>query len=52
MSTWAIIPADEDVIHSSHKYIDKIMGKNGKWHRVSAASNSTSFIKKKKKKKA
>ena len=31
MSNWAIMPSDSDIIHRQHKYIDKKMGKNGKW---------------------
>lgn len=33
MSTWVVMPSDDDVIHG-HKYIDKIMGKNGKWRYI------------------
>lgn len=33
MSTWYITPTSEDVMHGSHKYIDKIW-KNGKWRYV------------------
>mgnify|MGYP003300900078 CR=1 FL=1 len=34
MSTWAIIPSDDDIEHSFHKYIDKIRTASGKWRYI------------------
>lgn len=36
MSTWMIVPSDDDMMHklNFHKYIDKVMGKNGKWRYI------------------
>lgn len=33
MSTWVVMPSDDDVIHKNNKYIDKIW-KNGKWRYI------------------
>lgn len=34
MSTWAIFPSEEDIIHKSHKYLERKRGKNGKWQYI------------------
>ena len=34
MSTWMIVPSDYDLEHGFHKYIDKVMGPNGKWRYI------------------
>lgn len=34
MSTWVIIPSDDDIEHSFHKYIDKIRTASGKWRYI------------------
>lgn len=34
MSTWMIVPSDDDLEHGFHKYIDKVMGPNGKWRYI------------------
>lgn len=35
MSTWYIVPSEEDLQHGAfHKYVDKVMGPNGKWRYI------------------
>lgn len=34
MSTWVIMPSDDDIEHSFHKYIDKIRTASGKWRYI------------------
>lgn len=34
MSTWVIIPSDDDVMHKSHKYIEKVRTTKGGWRYI------------------
>lgn len=34
MSTWVIMPSDDDIEHGFHKYIDKIRTASGKWRYI------------------